>query len=101
MPPKTCSSSKVDASVRIASPRSIARAGGLLPQVGSRERQLTNALARCRVDGIAECRNKRRNPRLTDSSWRRITFNYVDVCLIGSLVDAGDGVVIEVGLLNR
>jgi hypothetical protein len=50
-------------------------ASGLLSQVGSRERQLTNALARCRVDGIAESRNKRRNPRLTDTSWRRITFN--------------------------
>src|SRR5580704_598688 len=66
----------------------------------ARERQVTNPLARGGKNRVAHGGDKRRYSWLAHTCGRRGAFREVDVGLSRNLVNPGDRVIIEIGLLD-
>src|ERR1700756_1987288 len=72
----------------------------LSEQIVTRQRQVTDSLARGGEDRVAKRGNKWWNSWLSDSSRRSRALGNVDVRLIWNFVDSGHRIVIEIGLLD-
>src|ERR1700674_5680191 len=76
------------------------RRSGPLTEAELCNRQIPSSLAGCSENGVAERRNKRRHPRLTDTRRRSVTIDDVYVRLGRHLIDSGYGIVLKIRLVD-